>query len=113
MNTRRRYARRRRAYALNLDSYEWFGHPPKAVYKSDIDYHYGLCRSEDDILDFDFHSDYWDYAECYQADNLEAFDLFEPYIGQEVEVDGLTGTLIGIAIDRKYNSLSHTLLVLE
>ena len=85
--------------------------------KEEIDHYFTLIRNVHEAEVFNYHSDYWGYAEDYQEQNIELIDALSPYIGKKVTItfeDGqIQGTLLGIAIDRQYNSLSHTKVVFD
>ena len=82
------------------------------------DYSYRkLCTSVEDAEKFNYHSDYWGDEDTYQEDNVGLMEEVEPYVGKTVTVnfEGETKTfkVLGIAIDRQYNSLSHTVILVE
>lgn len=85
--------------------------------KEEIDHYFTLIRNVHEAEVFNYHSDYWGYDEDYQEQNVELIDALSPYIGKKVTItfeDGqIQGTLLGIAIDRQYNSLSHTKVVFD
>lgn len=77
-----------------------------------------LLKSVTDAERFNYHRDYWGDAEEYQSQHIDLLDQVEPYIGKVVEVDFEDdGTfqfkLLGVLIDRQYNSISHTRLLVE
>ncbi len=77
-----------------------------------------LCKIKEDVLRFNYRSDYWGDAESYQEENEKAFELIEPYIGEEISIDfDDEGTcnflLIGMIIDKQYNDISHTEILVE
>lgn len=85
--------------------------------REEIDHYFTLVRNVHEAEVFNYHSDYWGYAEDYQEQNVELIDALSPYVNKKVTItfeDGqIQGTLLGIAIDRQYNSLSHTKVVLD
>ena len=85
--------------------------------REEIDHYFTLVRNVHEAEVFNYHSDYWGYDEDYQEQNIELIDALSPYIGKKVTItfeDGqIQGTLLGIAIDRQYNSLSHTKVILD
>ena len=85
--------------------------------REEIDHYFTLVRNVHEAEVFNYHSDYWGYAEDYQEQNVELIDALSPYIGKKVTItfeDGqIQGTLLGIAIDRQYNDISHTKVVLD
>lgn len=85
--------------------------------KEEIDHYFTLIRNVHEAEVFNYHSDYWGYAEDYQEQNVELIDALSPYINKIVTIgyddDFIQGTLLGIAIDRQYNDISHTKVVLD
>lgn len=83
----------------------------------EIDHYYKIVKSVHEAEVFNYHSDYWGHDEDYQEQNIELIDALSSYIGKMVEIyydDGaIRGKLVGIAIDKQYNSISHTKVVLE
>ena len=83
----------------------------------EVDSYFKLIKNVHEAEVFNYHSDYWGDAEEYQEQNVELIDALSPYIGKKVTItfeDGqMQGTLLGIAIDRQYNSLSHTKIVFD
>ena len=84
---------------------------------NDIDHYYTLIRDVDEAERFNYHSDHWGYDEDYQEQNIDLIDNLTPYINKQVEIDyedgTITGKLLGIAIDRQYNSINHTKVILD
>lgn len=76
-----------------------------------------LITSVKDAERFNYHSDYWGDADDYQTDNVALIEALEYFIGQRVKLsfdDGtVLGTLEGILIDKQYNSLGHTRILLS
>lgn len=62
---------------------------------------------------FNYHSDYWGDADYYQEQNVTAMEMIEPYIGEVVEYDGQKLKIIAMLIDKQYNSIGHTDLLIE
>ena len=85
--------------------------------RGDIDYYYTLITNVNDAEKFNYHSDYWGYDKDYQEQNVELMDKLSPYIGKEVQIDyddgSITGKLLGIAVDKQYNDISHTKVILD
>ena len=85
--------------------------------REEIDHYFTLVRNVHEAEVFSYHSDYWGYAEDYQEQNIELIDALSPYINKIVTIgyddDFIQGTLLGIAIDRQYNDISHTKVVLD
>lgn len=104
-----------------LDNYDW---EIDIVTKEDLgsDYYYRtLCTTVNDAERFNYHSDYWGDADTYQQDNIDLMEQVEPYVGKEVivdfdddgEVHQVVYKILGIVIDKQYNSLSHTNILAE
>ena len=85
--------------------------------REEIDHYFTLIKNTHEAEVFNYHSDYWGYAEDYQEQNVELIDALSPYVNKRVAIyyeDGaIEGTLLGIAIDRQYNDISHTKVVLD
>lgn len=83
----------------------------------EIDHYFKLVKNVHEAEIFNYHSDYWGDAEEYQEQNVELIDALSPYINKIVTIgyddDFIQGTLLGIAIDRQYNDISHTKVVLD
>lgn len=66
---------------------------------------------------FNYHSDYWGDADSYQQENVELMEEVEQFVGNVVKVERDEGPefykILGILIDRQYNSLSHTVILGE
>ena len=81
---------------------------------NDYSYH-TLVKSVRDAERFNYHSDYWGDAETYQERAVEFVENIEPYIGETIKFDNGDGyteaTLVGVLIDRQYNS--HLKLLIE
>lgn len=76
-----------------------------------------LITSVKDAERFKYRSDYWGDADNYQIDNVALIEALEYFIGDKVKLsfdDGtVLGTLEGILIDKQYNSLGHTRILLS
>ena len=87
------------------------------VARDDIDLYHTLIKDVDGAEKFNYHSDYWGSDEDYQRQNVDLMDDLSPYIGKKVQIDydsgSLTGKLLGIAVDRGYNDIHHTQVVLD
>jgi hypothetical protein len=83
----------------------------------EIDHYFKLIKDTHEAEMFNYHSDYWGTAEDYQNQNISLIESLSPYIGKKVYIeyeDGdIKGTLLGIAIDTQYNSISHTRIILD
>lgn len=96
----------------NYEGVDW-------VDDDDRDFSYTtLVKSISDAERFNYHSDYWGDADTYQQENVDLMTELEEFVGKTVKFDSedegyITGVLKGIAIDKQYNSLSHTAIVLE
>lgn len=84
---------------------------------SDIDHYFKLVKTVAEAEKFNYHSDYWGTEDNYQEENIDLIKALTPYINKTVSVDyddnTIQGKLIGIAIDREYNSISHTKVILD
>jgi hypothetical protein len=76
-----------------------------------------LITSVYDAIKFNYQSDYWGDADEYQDANVGLIEALERLIGDRVKLtfdDGtVLGTLEGILIDKQYNSLGHTRILLS
>lgn len=93
----------------------------------ELDRYFKLIKNVSEARAFNYHSDYWGEAGDYQKQNVELIKALRPYIGKKVCVDygdgrmsryhgyrgKMQGTLLGIAIDKQYNSLGHTKVVFD
>lgn len=93
----------------------------------ELDRYFKLIKNVSDARAFNYHSDYWGEAEDYQKQNVELIKALHLYIGKKVCVDygdgkmssyhgyrgKMQGTLLGIAIDKQYNSIGHTKVVFD
>ena len=82
---------------------------------SDYSYH-RLVKNVTETRSFNYHSDYWGYAEDYQEKAVEFMKEVKPYIGKKVGIecedeDTVIVKLVGVLIDRQYNS--HLKLLVE
>jgi len=82
-----------------------------------LDYSYHrLVKNVTETRSFNYHSDYWGYAEDYQEKAVEFMKEVKPYIGKTVGIecddgDPMIVKLVGVLIDRQYNS--HLKLLVE
>lgn len=81
----------------------------------DYSYH-RLVKNVTETRTFNYHSDYWGYAEDYQEKAVEFMKEIKPYISKKVAIecnagDTLIVNLVGVLIDRQYNS--HLKLLVE
>ena len=87
------------------------------VESSELDHYYKLVKSIEEAKSFNYHSDYWGFADDYQEQNVELMEQLSKYIGREVVIDfideTIKGKLLGIAIDKQYNDIHHTKVVLD
>lgn len=85
--------------------------------REEIDHYFKLVKNVHEAEVFNYHSDYWGDAEEYQEQNVELIDALSPYINKIVTIgyddDFIQGKFLGIAIDRQYNDISHTKVVLD
>ena len=82
------------------------------------DYYYRkLVTNVDEAEKFNYHSDYWGDADSYQEDMVNLMYQIEPYINKNViiDIDGESYKykLLGVLIDKQYNSISHAELLIE
>lgn len=83
------------------------------------DMHYRkLITSVRDAERFNYRSDYWGSAEEYQDANVALMESIEDYVNKTVEItfedEGpIKFKVLGLLIDKQYNSLSHTCLLVE
>ena len=84
---------------------------------SDIDGYYKLIKTVEEAEKFNYHSDYWGADDAYQQENVELMEGLSPYVDEMVKIeyeDGIIkGKLLGIAIDKQYNSINHTKVILD
>ena len=101
------------SHILNRFEYE-----PEVCFYDDLDIGYvsRVITEPQQAIKFNYHSDYWGDADEYQEQNVALITALEPYIGRRVTFnDYFDGevTLDGIAIDKQYNSVSHTSVVVS
>ena len=99
---------------LELDNGEYVDYTSS----DDVDYYYKVLKSVEDAEKFNYHSDYWGSADSYQEDVVGLMENLENYIGKKVKItfddhEPLIGTLVGLAIDKQYNDLSHCYVVID
>ena len=112
--------------AVNIDTYisHYEYQPeiePEDYFRSSGDSSYfTVVKNEREAAEFNYHSDYWGSADQYQEDNVELVSSLEYYIesGDKLyfrEEDGNKHyfTVTGVAIDRQYNSISHTKILIK
>ena len=83
--------------------------------------YFTVVKNERDAEKFNYHSDYWGSEDEYQEDNVELVSSLESYIESGDPLyfnDEETGekhffTVTGIAIDKQYNSISHTKILIK
>lgn len=84
---------------------------------NDIDHYFKLIKTVKEAEKFNYHSDYWGYDEDYQEQNVDLITSLSPYINKLVTIEyddgAIQGKLLGIAIDKEYNSISHTKVILD
>lgn len=96
-----------------------FKFEPDICERKSIDQYFKLCKTFNQVERFNFHSDYWGDEGEYQEDNLQLFETLENNIGinnyakMKNNGDVYVGKLLGIAIDKQYNSVSHTRVVFD
>lgn len=83
-----------------------------------LDYSYRvLITSVSEAQEYNYHSDYWGSDSEYQEQNVDLMWRLEKYVGKTVKIEFEDTTvyakLIGILIDRQYNSIDHTKILIE
>lgn len=108
---------------MYIDHYEY--QPdiiPEDVFKKSSDWTYfTIVKTEQEAKEFNYHSDYWGTDIQYQRDNVELLADLEDFIASGDKMyftDDDTGekyyfTVTGVAIDRQYNSISHTKILIK
>ena len=95
---------------------------PEETFRNSSDSSYfTIVRNERDAERFNYHSDYWGSAEQYQNDNVglvSSLGLGDSDVGEDLfyfeDEDGKHYfTVTGVAIDRQYNSISHTKILIK
>lgn len=112
--------------AINIESYiGHFEYPPEIepeeeFNKSSDSSYFTVVRNEREAERFNYHSDYWGSAEEYQDANVELVSSLEGSIedGSKFYMNDDDGThyeftVTGIAIDKQYNSVSHTKILIK
>lgn len=116
-----------RANAININTF--IGHyeyqpdiEPEDHFRSSGDSSYfTVVKNEREAEKFNYHSDYWGSEDEYQEENVELVSSLEYYIESGDPLyfeDEETGekhffTVTGVAIDRQYNSISHTKILIK
>lgn len=98
-----------------------YEYPPDVGTMDSIDHYFKLLTSVHDAECYNYRSDYWGTAEGYQEDMVNLMYDLESDIGKPVkfgyEENGkeeyMYGTLLGVAIDKQYNSISHAKIIIE
>ena len=83
-----------------------------------LDYTYRvLITSVSEAQEYNYHSDYWGSDSEYQEQNVDLMWQLEKYVGKTVKIKFEDTTvyakLIGILIDKQYNSIDHTKILIE
>lgn len=83
-----------------------------------LDYTYRvLITSVSEAQNYNYHSDYWGSDSEYQEQNVDLMWQLEKYVGKTVKIKYEDTTvyakLIGILIDKQYNSIDHTKILIE
>lgn len=94
---------------------------PEEVFRSSGDSSYfTVVKNEQEAERFNYHSDYWGSESEYQEQNVELVSSLEDYIesGDPMYFEDDDGskhyfTVTGVAIDRQYNSISHTKILIK
>ena len=79
---------------------------------SDICY-YAKVHNATEARQFNYHSDYWGYDCKYEEQNVTAVKGLRGCFGKVVEYDGKPVRLVAMLIDKQYNSIGHTALLIE
>ena len=100
-----------------LENYDWkVDITSREELGSDYSYH-KLVTDAQEAKEFNYHSDYWGDADSYQEDMVDLVEQIEPYVGREVSIDydgdEVKCKVLGVLIDRQYNSLSHAKILVE
>ena len=83
-----------------------------------LDYSYRvLITNVSEAQNYNYHSDYWGNDTEYQEQNVDLMWQLEKYVGKTVKIKFEDTTvyakLIGILIDKQYNSIDHTKILIE
>ena len=62
---------------------------------------------------FNYHSDYWGYDGEYKDQNITAVKGLRGCFGKIVQYNGEAVRLVAMLIDKQYNSIGHTALLIE
>ena len=100
-----------------FEDYDWkFDITTKEDLGLDYSYH-KLVKTTEEAEKFNYHSDYWGSADTYQEEVTEVVSQFEPYIDKKVLIDTddgpITCKLLGVLIDKQYNSVGHLEILVE
>lgn len=100
-----------------FEDYDWkFNITTKEDLGLDYSYH-KLVKTAEEAEKFNYHSDYWGSADTYQEEVTEVVSQFEPYIDKKVLIDTddgpITCKLLGVLIDKQYNSVGHLEILVE
>ena len=100
-----------------LENYDWkVDITSKEELGSDYYYH-TLVTNEREAEKFNYHSDYWGDANTYQEEMVDLVSQIESYVGKDVIVDydgdEVKCKVLGVLIDKQYNSLSHAKILVE
>ena len=104
-------------YAIYEDIYGYDSLDVMSRKEIGLDYSYHrLIKNVTETRSFNYHSDYWGYADDYQDKAVEFMKAVKPYIGKKVGIecddgDPMIVKLVGVLIDRQYNS--HLKLLVE
>ena len=83
-----------------------------------LDYSYRvLITNVSEAQNYNYHSDYWGSDSEYQEQNVDLMWQLEKYVGKTVKIKFEDTTvyakLLGILIDKQYNSIDHTKILIE
>lgn len=111
------------------DVYDLYNFIPNYEYPPDIEEedqflsssdsnYFKIVKTVNEAERFNYHSDYWGSDEGYQEENVELLNTLEPEIknGTKFTISDepdLIFTVVGVAIDTQYNSISHTKILVK
>lgn len=80
---------------------------------NDISY-FKLVKNVKDAIRFNYHSDYWGDADLYQEEVVGFMSRLAPMIGGVYsDEDGDSYEIVGLLIDKQYNSLGHCKVLIK
>ena len=99
-----------------------YEYPPEIMLKEDFDNmsdrsYFTVIKTIQEAESFNYHSDYWGSDTYYQEEHIDLLNDLESCIDDKTlfYVDGFdsikTVNVVGVAIDRQYNSISHSIIL--